>query len=377
MEVKLRLLSYKYKDVDENQWSFSKIEFGKINLLVGATSSGKSRLLNTIFNLGKFVAAKEFKKGSWDIIFERNSKKYRWQLEAKEIDTNNIVERDIVSEFKNSEEFIIIDRDLGKFLYKDKELPKLSKDETSVTILKDEDDIKNIYKGFSSIRRRNFDLDALSAASSFDSIPIQLINDLEKKKDLEKIRSSSLSLSSVLFLFQKYFPSCFMEICDYYKSIFPFISEISIRDLGQLNKNLGVAGKVPVFCIKERNVDTWITLEGLSSGMKKVLIILTDIYILPEGSIYLIDEYENSLGINAVEFLPNFLLELNKDIQFFITSHHPYIINKIPVKDWYVFHRTGSEVSIKYGEELTQRFGKSKHQVFTQLINDPYFKVAE
>lgn len=107
--------------------------------------------------------------------------------------------------------------------------------------------------------------------------------------------------------------------------------------------------------------------------MQKVLLILTDIFVFPEGGIYLIDEYENSLGINAIDFFPSFILEVEKDIQFIVTSHHPYIINEIPVKNWYVFHRKGTEVVIKHGSELAERFGKSKQKAFIKLINDSFY----
>ena len=72
-------------------------------------------------------------------------------------------------------------------------------------------------------------------------------------------------------------------------------------------------------------------------------------------------------------FSPNLFLILEKDIQFFITSHHPYIINEIPTNNWYIFHREGMQVSIMYGEEVSDRFGKSKQRAFIQLINDPFF----
>jgi len=106
-----------------------------------------------------------------------------------------------------------------------------------------------------------------------------------------------------------------------------------------------------------------------------VLLMLTDLYLLPsEGAIYLIDEYENSLGINSIDFFPNILLEEESNSQFIITSHHPYIINKIPVRNWFIFHRTGLDVKIIYGNELVERFGKSKQEAFIKLINDPYFR---
>ena len=107
--------------------------------------------------------------------------------------------------------------------------------------------------------------------------------------------------------------------------------------------------------------------------MQKVLLIIADIITLPKGSIYIIDEYENSLGINAIDFLPEFLDAHGTDIQFLITTHHPYLINSMPMKKWRVFHRNGSRVSIKDGAEFEEKYGKSKQKAFVQLINDPFY----
>ena len=108
--------------------------------------------------------------------------------------------------------------------------------------------------------------------------------------------------------------------------------------------------------------------------MKKVLLILSDIFILPkEGCIYLIDEYENSLGVNAINFFPSVLYEAAEKSQFIITSHHPYIIGNVPVKDWTILYRKGNIVYVKQGDELEEKFGKSKQKAFIQLINDPFY----
>ena len=79
----MKILTYEYRDVDEARWRFSRVEFGKINLLVGDTSTGKTRLLNTLFNLGRFAVTKEYKRGSWDVTFEQHSKIYLWLLETE------------------------------------------------------------------------------------------------------------------------------------------------------------------------------------------------------------------------------------------------------------------------------------------------------
>jgi predicted ATPase len=107
--------------------------------------------------------------------------------------------------------------------------------------------------------------------------------------------------------------------------------------------------------------------------MQKVLLIITDVVTLPGGAIYLIDEYENSLGINAINFLPSFLDEQRGDNQVVVTSHHPYLINAIPIDNWYVFNRIGTNVRIKRGTELAEKYGRSKQTLFNQLLNDPFY----
>jgi hypothetical protein len=281
---------------------------------------------------------------------------------------------DRISSYRDSKETLLVERDENSFRFSGDELPKLTLEETSVSLLKEEELIKPIYEGFSSILRRRFFHDALSKITEYQAIPLGIDERLQKNKELGLLFRGNFSLNLNLFFLSKYFKNVFNLIKDHYKAIFPFISAVTVQDLGKLRKNIGTAGLVPVACIKEKaNPDKWIPITELSSGMQKVLLILTDSFLLPDGGVYLIDEYENSLGIGAIEFLPSFMLELEKDVQFLITSHHPYLINNIPVKNWYVFHRRGSDVTIKFGDELTERYGKSKQQAFIKLINDPFY----
>jgi len=78
----MKILEYHCQDPDGQGWDFARVKFGNINLLVGDTATGKTRLLNTILNLGRFVAAKEFKNGRWDIVFEHRGITYRWNCQT-------------------------------------------------------------------------------------------------------------------------------------------------------------------------------------------------------------------------------------------------------------------------------------------------------
>ena len=374
----MKILHYFCRTIDDSGWEFSPVEFQNLNLLVGDSATGKTRLLNTIFNLGLFVTHKRFIDANaiWEIVFEHADIVYTWHLAIENMkgDGNlGIIKFDNLWKHDGEELIPIIQRDEKTFKFIDDELPKLSPRETSISLLKEEEIIKPLYKAFSMIKRRVFSHAALSEISEMRTIPSRLSNDLEKRKNLDTLFREDLNLSANLFILQKYFKSTYKAIIAEYKKIFPFVKEARITELAEFNTNIAITADVPVFSIKERGSDKWIPVDQLSSGMQKVLLILTDIFLIPDGGVYIIDEYENSLGISAIDFFPEFILTLEKNIQFIITSHHPYIINAIPYKNWYLFHRDGMRVSIKYGEELVKRFGTSRQEAFVQLINDPFF----
>ncbi|MCG2820718.1 MAG: CpaF/VirB11 family protein, partial [Candidatus Atribacteria bacterium] len=66
----MHILKYDYHGPENEAWEFSTPSLRKINLIVGDTGTGKTRFLNTIFNFGKSVVAKEIgARGIWNILF--------------------------------------------------------------------------------------------------------------------------------------------------------------------------------------------------------------------------------------------------------------------------------------------------------------------
>lgn len=220
--------------------------------------------------------------------------------------------------------------------------------------------------------RRKFFTDVLEKNSGIYAVNQRLLDQIGEKKDLFELYKADLGLNPKLYILQTFFPNIFEKIVTYFKDAFQFIKEVSILDSSKFDL-LNVPGRAPIVCIKEISVDKWIRVDELSSGMQKVLLLLTDLFSMPEDSIYLIDEYENSLGVGPIDTLPNILLSEDFNIQLFATSHHPYIISKIPVRNWYIAHRKGSEVTFAYGEELEKRYSVSSQEKYIQLINDPFY----
>lgn len=367
----MKITSYLYSDTENRRWEFDEVKFRRINLLVGNSGTGKTRFLNTIFNLGANIAQSEIQRtGYWKVTLEHQREVYQLELKVEKSATGLSVTKEQLWHLVNNEPKIIVDRDANSFLFMQDELPRLSQSSTAVHLFKDEDLIKPIYRGFATILRRDFAADALEETTKYDL----LIRDVRTINEISDLFIGNLQINSKLRVMKSKFPEIYNKVIEDFKEIFPFIQSIRFKKLDDINQNITTFGNLEVFAVKENFVREWIPINDLSSGMKKVLLLLTDIYTLPEGGIYLIDEYENSLGVNAINFLPELLMKINNDMQLIITSHHPYIINNIPVKNWLVFHRDGSHVSIRYGDMNVAKYGHSRQDSFIQLINDPFFE---
>ncbi|MOA29450.1 hypothetical protein D3C78_1504630 [compost metagenome] len=63
-------------------------------------------------------------------------------------------------------------------------------------------------------------------------------------------------------------------------------------------------------------------------------------------------------------------------MQFILTSHHPYIINNIPLDNWKIVSRKAGVVDNYSAEHFNLQ--ESNHEAFTKLINlSVYFDGAD
>ena len=370
----MKIISYE-SNAGPNDLHFSKMYFSQINLIVGDSATGKTRLLNTIFNSGVMAVQRgKLFVGSWDITLEHQNQLYRWVIQTSGEKEDEKVQSEKIAKLKeNGEEEVLVLRTPKAFIFADKELPQIGSRESSITLLQEEDLIKPLYLGFSSIMRRSFFGPDLELVGALGSVPQIFLEKIKKSRNKDDLFPLGLGLNGRLYILSQYFKDIYERICKEFMTVFPFVLNYDLLNAEKFGFHF--PGFVPVFAVRERHMgETWIPLDQLSSGMKKVLLILTDIFAMPEnGAVYLLDEYENSLGINAINFFPSILFESNTKSQFIITSHHPYIIGNLPVKSWIVLHRKGKEVLVKQGAELEERYSKSKQKAFVQLINDPFY----
>ncbi|MCF8265258.1 MAG: hypothetical protein K9I99_12225, partial [Melioribacteraceae bacterium] len=147
-----------YKTIQEPymDFYFNEIVFGNLNLIVGFSSSGKTRLLNTLFNLGVSVSRSEIThRGNWDLVFTIKEKTYSYKIKAEDIEQGKpkIASEELKDLSANK---MLIQRQSGKFLFNGEKMPELKENESGISILQNEPEIRPIYQSFQSIIKRNF-----------------------------------------------------------------------------------------------------------------------------------------------------------------------------------------------------------------------------
>lgn len=374
----MKLLSLKFTN-NEQEWEFEKIEFFDLTLLVGVSGVGKTQVLRSIYTL-KHIANGDSPSGvKWELAFlTLKGNKYLWSGEFENIksknelipeffdETNEKTKPKIISEQIFLNDKIIIDRNSEKFQFNGNEMPKLISTESAINILKEEDLIKDVYESFKLIILRDH---TQKQGVTFSHLSIKKLKN--KYKTFEEIKESDLDTFSKLALIYDISKVTFEEIKSRFIEVFPQIEDIKVEPIKD-DELSSFIFEATLIQIKEKGVQKWIPHNRMSSGMLRTLLHIAEMYLWNDGTVILIDEFENSLGVNCIDVLTEDLIYENNNIQFIATSHHPYIINKIPYDYWKIVTRKGS--LIKTFDAKDFNLGNSHHDRFMSLINHPFYK---
>ncbi|GAA6618709.1 AAA family ATPase [Scytonema sp. NUACC26] len=370
---KLRYCNHEY------EWELEPVVLSNLTLLVGASGVGKTQILEAIINLQQIAKGASLNGIEWDVEFVIKNNNYQWKGEFEKQEISPFLEeiekikkkryRVIQEElYRNGK--VIVKRRLNEIIFNNNKLPKLSPFQSLIEILREED-IAPIRDGFSKIIQSTRSIENAANEFSFLIVASILSKDLFS---VEEIQKSDFPIPIKLGLAYKYVPNVFNVVKERFIDIFTSVEDIKINFL-EIDSDKGFSEKQLVsvsesqqsfIYIKEKGVNHWINQRHISSGMLKTLLQISKLYLSTQDTVILIDEFENSLGINCIDVVTDLLLE-NKNMQFIITSHHPYIINNIPMEYWKIVTRRGGVVTATNAKEFN--LGKSRHQAFMQLIN--------
>ncbi|NER20462.1 MAG: ATP-binding protein [Symploca sp. SIO1C2] len=373
----MKIQKIEYQD-QEYEWKIETLELlPNLTLLVGGSGAGKTQILQSIFKLKEIGNGESFNGVKWDICFlTENNVNYRWKGEFETqktdepfLDQTNREEHefDIVEEFLYRDDQPIIERNSEEIFFEGYgKTPKLSPSQSVIELFQQEEDIEPAKKNLDKII-----LSKPYKAIEKTDLVVLAISKTDEKYSLNDIQNSDFSVPVKLLLAHRYLPEIFEEIKNNFIKIFPQAEDIRLQPFLDL-----LGSPLVSIEIKEKGVDHWISHADISLGMRKTLIHLSELFLTPEGSVILIDEFENSLGVNCIDSVTDLILE-NKNLQFIITSHHPYIINNISPEFWKIVFRKGGSISTKNPEEF--HISKSRQRAFIDLINvlEDYYDTLE
>ncbi|MFY0574204.1 AAA family ATPase [Cystobacter fuscus] len=364
-------------------WRLESLRLDRFNLLVGASGVGKTRILRAIRSvayIGLDLPDWHTSPGArFDVHCEHAGQDYRWQFDsaarflapgddegsaAPPVGSKSVV---LQESLHSNMEGLLVQRDQDRFLFKNKELPMLNRSASALQLL-DEPSIVQLRRAFGS-----YILGALEAQGAVYAIvnPERLVRIFGSPELL--IGLGGLPPVAKAFVLQEGYVDEFKKLKQLFIDIFPTIEDVAVdrQESGVLK---GSQRERLSFKLKERGVPSWIDGSDISSGMVRTLNHLVDLMLAPAGTVVLIDEFENSLGVNCMGPLTDFILSRANDLQFIITSHHPYIINNIPKSYWKLVRRKGSTVRVTPASEIPALQGPSAQDDFIRLINSPEFE---
>ena len=356
------------------EWRLEELSLDKLTLLVGASGVGKTQILRALMALKQATRGSSGNGVAWSIEFETTDGKiYVWQgkfenkgastgIIANEEDKKNLPK--IIFEKLYLDGNLIVERTSERILFNGQPTVKLSQQESILSLLKEEDLVKPAHEEFKHLYLYDHSNSA-GTAKSFSFLNANQL--LGKYNTLQKIQKSELETPLKLFLLSKADKKTFDLIKQRFIDIFPEVEDLKIAPLVSNGQDVPDFLKDYTFIqIKEKDVKHWINQTRISSGMLRTLLQLSELYLCAEGTIFLIDEFENSLGINCINEITNDILSSRRQLQFILTSHHPYIIDAINFDNWKLVTRNAG--IIKTHDISKFNIGKSKHSAFMQLL---------
>jgi hypothetical protein len=383
----MKLLRLSYQDLSSGLSIDYCDFFPDLNLLVGISGAGKTSILKAIRNLKRIANGASVNGVKWDVEFLTNDHvRYHWlgEFEVKkarspikndedEVNSNDGENKvSIISETLLKDQEVLIKRNQEVIEFKHSKTPKLPSYLSCIELFNQEEDVFPVRQEFNKMIFNPLKFNT-SYYSTFDKI---FRNDeYTEYNSLSELQSSQLPISDKLLITYEKYPDTFEIIKRKFLDIFPQVEDLKIEflepsklgDLFVSSNRIVLLEEPPRIQIKEKNSHVWILDPNISSGMIKSLMFLATIKLSPDGSVILIDEFENSLGVNCLDTLTEDLLVNYRDLQFIITSHHPYIINNISPAYWKIVTRKGGVIQVHNAADF--HISKTRQKAFIDLIN--------
>lgn len=350
-----------------------RVEFLKLSLLVGKSAAGKTRILNVITeHILHVLGSRELERGtSFRMQFRVGtsavSQCYIWKIvtsadSSLQLDSGVRIVEESLTEFGGK----IIFRRNASMLSVDgyERVPQIQPNRSVLNVYQANEPFRTIYDGMATMST------TYAQNIAYQPIPRDIFKTVQEtiaraKVNKQPVREMALQrlhypLGLLLYLAQEVASAAYEEFMDDLQAIFPDIDEVSLRPSSSGDN---------AFYLAIRQGERWITQQDVSSGMMRTMYILATLHLRDDSTVIMIDELENSLGVNCLDEVVDrmMLATVESNVQLILTSHHPYIINNIPVGNWLVVSQNAGIVESRSAEDIGISTLDREH--FFELLN--------
>jgi energy-coupling factor transporter ATP-binding protein EcfA2 len=374
----MQITSFEFEDLATG-WKLEPVDFGRLNLLVGASGAGKTRIVQALQRVCSIPRTSSLPaEVSWKLEFQLDDEKHIWRGKTQSSDEFELEKRSDPRGFGSKGEIVeeILERE-GSTLFTKKgqdvevfgdELPRMKSDESVLNVI-EEEELSRVANVLNRVRAESTG-PAVLRKKTLEKVG-------ERFSDFETLVAANLPTFAKLYFAQEEHPGKFNELLSSYSSIFPTVQDIEVLKEVREPANLDAEDSKELVSfevnVKEEGVEGWIHVRELAGGMRRTLSQLVELHLAPEHRTFLVDEVENSMGVNCLGDMTDQIKKHARHIQFVLTSHHPYIINNIPAEYWRIVTREGSTVKVYNADEIPALTSGTNQSKFTQLLNADFF----
>lgn len=371
--MKINKFSFKNKFLG---WEVEPIEFGQLNLLVGLSASGKSQILNALWFIRGIALGKAMNSVEWLINFSINEEIYEWKGifgetmfgEDYKIDYEKIINLNTKQSIERKKDGSLVVNDPVN-----NEFQNYNSRQAGQGILfklyAEYDFIEKAVQGFKKMVLRDHTLSQADIYSEFYKTRFRYDRAQHGSLNISDLQKSGFIIAERLLIAYKNDLAEVQNIKEDFIQIFPEVTDWVIDEI----KNSSYDGGHIEYKIKAGGSRKWVPHWNISSGMLRTFNYLVELNLADSETVFLIDEFENSLGHNCLPRISEDILTQSIDQQFIITSHHPDIINEFPMTLWKVISRHNGRISNANAVDLP--FSRTFHEPYLALIN--HFETQE
>lgn len=348
----MRLNSFKYYEYEDTkkEWNLDSFLPTDINVIVGVNASGKTRTLNILSGLAKYINGSipvvPHMSGCYETEFEHESKKYIYKLKIKD-------EKIILEEYTIDGKFYIQRTDsetTSLYFAEAKNYLKVGIDANRIVIATKKDSIQHPF--FEPLLQW-----AELCHMNFITMGQTVVADLKSDRIGLDMKKSTHVVKNFHFAFKKHGKSFKNQILLDLKEIGYSISDILVIPFGSesgFKIEALVQDNLPFeLAVKEDDLECIVSQSVMSTGMFRALSLIIQLNIIffekkTVTSTLIIDDIGEGLDFTRSSKLIKLIVEKTKNlnIQVFMSTNDRFIMNGIDLKYWAIIRREGAHVKV-------------------------------